>query len=249
MLAWNKVKENRGCAGADCVSLEEFEKELEFNLNDLEEQLEKGSFKPLPVLRVYIDKEDGKKRSIGIPVVRDRIVQQVLLSNISPVFEKEFLDCSFAYRPGRSALVAIDRTEALIRNGSEWVLDGDIEKFFDSVDHDLLLGLLAERISDPVVLKLIKEFLKTGVFENMSMHEEYCGITQGSVISPLLANIYLQQFDLKIISKGYHLIRYADDFVILEDSRIKINEALNDSAAALKALKLNLNRDKPRTWR
>lgn len=132
MLAWNKVKENMGCAGTDCVTLEEFEKELEGNLNDLKEQLETGNFKPLPVLRVYIDREDGKKRSIGIPAVRDRIVQQVLLSNISPVFEKEFLDCSFAYRPGRSALIAIDRTEALIRKGSEWILDGDIEKFFDS---------------------------------------------------------------------------------------------------------------------
>jgi hypothetical protein len=145
-------------------------------------------------------------------------------------------------------LIAIDSTEALIRKGSEWVLDGDIEKFFDSVDHDLLLGFVAERISDPVVLKLIKEFLKTGVFENMSMHEEYCGITQGSVISPLLANIYLHQFDLNITSKGYHLIRYADDFVILEDSRIKINEALNDSAAALKALKLNLNENKTKLF-
>ena len=226
------------------MTLEEFEQDLDGNLNNLQKQLENGDYSPLPVLRVHIDKEDGGKRSIGIPAVMDRIVQQVLLSNMSTIFEKEFLDCSFAYRPGRSALIAIDRTEALIKKGVEWVLDGDIEKFFDSVDHDLLLGFVAERISDARVLRLIKEFLKIGVFENMSMHEEYCGITQGSVISPLLANVFLHHFDLAIMAKGYHLIRYADDFVILEDSQERINEALTDSAATLKALKLNLNETK-----
>ncbi len=122
MSAWNKVKDNRGCAGTDCVTIEDFEKDLDGNLNILQEELDIGNYCPLPVLRIYIDKEDGGKRSIGIPAVRDRIVQQVLLSNMSPIFEKEFLDCSFAYRPGRSALIAIDRTEALIRKGDEWDL-------------------------------------------------------------------------------------------------------------------------------
>ncbi len=248
ILAWNKVKENRGCAGTDCITLEEFERDLDENLNILQKQLEKGDYRPLPVLRVYIDKDGGGKRSIGIPAVKDRIVQQALLSFMSPIFEKEFLDCSFAYRPGRSALIAIDRTEELIKKGIEWILDGDIEKFFDSVDHDLLLGFVAERISDPMVLRLIKEFLKTGVFENMSIHEEYCGITQGSVISPLLANVFLHHFDLAIMAKGYNLIRYADDFVILEDSQERINEALTDTAATLKALKLNLNQTKTRLF-
>ena len=247
-IAWNKVKENRGCAGADCVTIEDFEKDLGGNLIHLQEQLENGNYSPVPVLRVYINKDDGGKRPIGIPAVRDRIVQQVLLSNMSPIFEKEFLDCSFAYRPGRSALIAIDRTEALIRTGFEWVLDGDLKKFFDSVDHDLLLTYVAQRISDAMVLKLIKELLKTGVFENMCMHEEYCGITQGSVLSPLLANIYLHQFDLKMTEKGYHLIRYADDFVILEDSKVRISEALIDTAAALKGLKLSLNETKTKVF-
>jgi group II intron reverse transcriptase/maturase len=202
--AWNKVKENRGCAGADCVTIEDFEKDLDRNLILLQEQLEKGIFSPIPVLRVYIDKDDGGKRAIGIPAVRDRIVQQVLLSSMSPIFEKEFLDCSFAYRPGRSAMIAIDRTEALIKKGDEWVLDGDIKKFFDSVNHDLLLTFVAQRISDVMVLRLIKEFLKTGVFENMSMHEEYCGITQGSVLSPLLANVYLQAVPKRPIVKLFN---------------------------------------------
>lgn len=247
-IAWNKVKENRGCAGADCVTIEDFEKNLDGNLTHLQEQLETGNYSPIPVLRVYIDKEDGGKRSIGIPAVRDRIVQQVLHSNMSPIFEKEFLDCSFAYRPGRSALIAIDRTEALIKKGSEWVLDGDIAKFFDSVDHDLLLTFISERISDVTVLRLIRELLKAGVFENMSMHEEYCGITQGSVLSPLLANVYLHQFDMKMTERGYHLIRYADDFIILEDSEIRIGEALTDTAAVLDGLKLSLNETKTKVF-
>lgn len=247
-IAWNKVKENRGCAGADCVTIEDFEKDLGGNLIHLQEQLENGNYSPVPVLRVYINKNDGGKRPIGIPAVRDRIVQQVLLSNMSPVFEKEFLDCSFAYRPGRSALIAIDRTEALIRTGFEWVLDGDIKKFFDSVDHDLLLTFVAQRISNVMVLRLIKKLLKTGVFENMSMHEEYNGITQGSVLSPLLANVYLHQFDLKMTEKGYHLIRYADDFLILENSRERIGEALIDTAAALEGLKLSLNETKTKVF-
>lgn len=242
--AWNKVRENRGCAGADGVTLERFEQTLNGNLSILQKQIETGEYRPVPVLRIYIDKDDGKKRSIGIPAVRDRVAQQVLLMNMSPIFEKEFLDCSFAYRPGRSALIAIDRTEELIKEGNEWILDGDIEKFFDSVDHDLLIGFVLEKISDAIVLRLVKEFLKTGIFENMMIHEEYCGITQGSVISPLLANIYLHRFDLNMTGKGHRLIRYADDFIILEDSREKIAAAFSDAEVALKELKLNLNETK-----
>ncbi|MBC8520809.1 MAG: group II intron reverse transcriptase/maturase, partial [Methanomicrobia archaeon] len=243
-LAWNKVKEKEGGPGVDRVTLEEFEQNLEENVSILQNQLENDAYKPLPVLRIYISKEDGTRRSIGIPVVRDRVVQQALLSVLSPLFEGEFLDCSFAYRPGRSALNAIDKVEALIKDGFRWVLDGDIENFFDSIDHNLLLSFVAERVSDAKVLELIKKFLNASVFENMSLREEYFGITQGSVISPLFANVYLHRFDQEITTKGYHLIRYADDFVILEDSQERIGKALADTAATLKVLKLNLNEKK-----
>ena len=243
-LAWNKVRDNKGCAGGDGVTLEEFERNLNENLTQVQKEIEVGDYRPFPVLRIYIDKEDGKKRSIGIPSVRDRVVQQTLLLNMSPIFEKEFLDCSFAYRPGRSALNAIERIEGQIKKGNEWVLDGDIEKFFDSVDHDLLLKFVSEKISDEKVLNLVKQFLKAGVFENMMIHEEYCGITQGSVISPLLANVYLHKFDIEMTGKGYSIFRYADDFIVLENSKEKIDEALNDVVIALKALKLNLNETK-----
>lgn len=165
-LAWNKVKENKGSPGVDSITLEEFEKNLDDNLNILQKELENGDFKPLPVLRFYLDKEDGTSRPIGIPPVRDRVVQQALHSVLSPIFEEEFLDCSFAYRPGRSALKAIDKVEALINEGTKWVLDGDIEKFFDSIDHDLLLSFVSGRVSDVSILKLIRKFLKTGFFED-----------------------------------------------------------------------------------
>jgi len=197
-LAWNRVKENKGSPGVDSITLEEFEKNLENNLNLLQKELETGNFKPLPVLRFYLNKEDGTSRPIGIPPVRDRVVQQALHSVLSPIFEEDFLDCSFAYRPGRSALKAIDKVEALINEGTKWVLDGDIEKFFDTIDHDLLLSFVSGRVSDDSILKLIRKFLKTGFFDNMSIHEEYSGITQGSAISPLLANIYLHNFDVEI---------------------------------------------------
>ncbi|MBE0525002.1 MAG: group II intron reverse transcriptase/maturase [Methanosarcinales archaeon] len=243
-LAWNRVKENKGSPGVDSITLEEFEKNLDNNLNLLQKELENGDFKPLPVLRIYLDKEDGTRRPIGIPPVRDRVVQQVLHSVLSPIFEEEFLDCSFAYRPGRSALEAIDKVEALINKGNKWVLDGDIKKFFDSIDHDLLLSLVAGRVSDDSVLRLIRKFLKTGFFDNMSIHEEYFGITQGSAISPLLANIYLHNFDVEINVRGYHLIRYADDFLILEDSQERTGKALADTAVILRELKLDLNENK-----
>lgn len=226
------------------MTLDEFEQNLEVNLNNLQNLLETGDYKPLSVVRIYKDKGNGTKRSIGIPVVRDKVVQQALLSALSPIFESEFLDCSFAYRPGRSALNAIDMLVALVKEGYKWVLDGDIENFFDSIDHDLLISFVAEDVTDTRVLKLIEALLNARVFDNMSIHEEYLGITQGSVISPLLANIFLHRFDQAITAKGYHLIRYADDFVVLEDTQEKIGKALADTAATLRVLKLNLNEKK-----
>ena len=243
-LAWTKVKEKRGGPGVDQMTLDEFEQSLEENLNTLLNLLETGDYKPLPVVRIYKDKGNGSKRSIGIPVIKDKVVQQALLSVLSPIFEPEFLDCSFAYRPGRSALNALDMLVALIKEGYKWALDGDIENFFDSIDHDLLISFVAEQVADTRVLKLIEALLNARVFDNMSIHEEYLGITQGSVISPLLANVFLHHFDQAITAKGYHLIRYADDFVVLEDTQEKIGKALADTAATLRALKLNLNEKK-----
>lgn len=243
-LAWMRVKENQGGPGIDQVTLEQFEQKLEDNLTTLQSQLEMGEYKPLPVLRAYVDKQNGSERPIGIPAIRDRVVQESLLSAISPVFEKEFLDCSFAYRPSRSALAAVNQVETLVKDGCPWVLDGDIENFFGSIDQDLLLQFVAQRISDDKVLQLISRFLTAGVFENMNLREEYLGIVQGSALSPLLANIYLHPLDQKLTEAGYHLIRYADDFVALEASQERAAKALADTADILRALKLDLNEKK-----
>lgn len=162
--AWTRVRDNQGAAGIDQVTIEQFQHNLEHGLTRLQNDLESGGYQPLPVLRGYVDKEDGAKRPIGIPSVRDRVVQQSLLSALSPIFELEFSDCSFAYRPGRSAINAVSRVEALVKDGHKWVLDGDIKSFFGSVDHDLLLSFVAERVSDTKILGLIREFLKGNVF-------------------------------------------------------------------------------------
>lgn len=242
--AWNKVKSNKGGPGIDRVTIEDFGQNLDENLSMLFDQLENGNYTPLPVQRIYIRKDDGNRRSIGISAVRDRVVQQSLHLVLSPIFDDGFSDCSFAYRPGRSCLDALGRIEALINDGFTWVLDGDIESFFDSIDHDLLMGFVAERISDNNILKLIEDLIKVGIFEDMSLRHEYLGISQGSVISPLLANLYLNRFDQEIVAKGYHLIRYADDFIVLEKSQEMVAKALTDITDVLRTLKLNLNEKK-----
>lgn len=245
-LAWSRVKENEGSPGVDRVTVAEFERNLEDNLSSLSAELEQGAFSPLPVLRTYIDKESGGQRPLGIPAVRDRIVQQALLLILSPVFNRRFLDCSYAYRPHRSALDAVKNIENLLTEGYKWVLDADIERFFDTINHDLLMGFLEETVPDLRIQALIMRFLKAGVFENMSIREEYTGITQGSALSPLLANIYLHRFDKHMIEGNFHLIRYADDFVILENSQERIGKAMAETAAALGKLKLSLSEKKTR---
>ena len=240
------MRGNHGAPGVDQITVDQFERNLDGNINSLQIELETGAYTPLPVLRFYANKEEGSQRAIGIPAVRDRVVQQSLLSTISPIFEKEFLDCSFAYRPGRSALAAVSRVEELVTDGCPWVLDADIESFFDTIDHDLLMHLVAQSISDSQVLRLLGAFLKMSVFENMTLRDEYLGIVQGNVISPLLANIYLHPLDQKLTHTGYNMIRYADDFVALEPTQERAAKALADTTEVLRELKLNLNEKKTR---
>jgi len=245
-LAWNRVRENRGAPGVDQVTIDQFERNLDGNLSSLHTELEAGAYSPLPVLRFYASKEEGSQRPIGIPAVRDRVVQQSVLAAISPVFEKEFLDCSFAYRPGRSALAAVARVETFVTDGCPWVFDADIESFFHSIDHGLLMQFLSQSLSDDRILDLVGRFLTAGVFEDMTLQEEYLGIVQGSVISPLLANVYLHPLDQELTDAGYHLIRYADDFVVLESTQERAAKSLADASHTLKELKLRLNEKKSR---
>ena len=194
--AWKKVKKNKGAAGIDKVTIDEFERNLEQNLNEIQRLLRQDKYEPMPVNRIYIPKSDGKQRPLGIPIIRDRVVQQALKNVIEPIFEAEFLDSSYGYRAERSAKQAIEQIETVRDEGHEWVLDADKKAFFDMVNHEKLMDAIAERISDGRVLRLIRAFLKADIMEHgLGLRENVIGTPQGGVISPLLANICLHYFD------------------------------------------------------
>ena len=243
--AWEKVKQNRGASGIDDVSIEEFERNIEQNLNEIQRLLRQDRYKPNPVKRVYIPKPDGKQRPLGIPTIRDRVVQQALKNVIEQIFEAEFSDSSFGYRPGKSAKQAIERIEAIRDEGHEWVVDADIKAFFDTVNHEKLIDAMAERISDGRVLRLIRSFLKADIMEQgQGLAKNVIGTPQGGVISPLLANIYLHYFDEKMAGFGYEVVRYADDFLVLCKDEEEAREALNHVKEILGELELTLHPEK-----
>jgi group II intron reverse transcriptase/maturase len=246
-LAWSKVRHNKGAGGTDKVSIAGFEKNLEQNLNEIQRLLRQDRYKPKPVKRVYIPKTHGKQRPLGIPTIRDRVVQQALKQVIKPIFEAEFSDSSFGYRPRKSAIQAIERIEALRTRGQEWVVDADLEAFFDRVNHEKLIDAVAERVSDGRVLRLIRSFLKADVMEQgLGLTKNLIGTPQGGVLSPLLANIYLHPLDERMTELGYELVRYADDFLVLCRDRAEAKEALKHVEEVLRELELSLNSEKTR---
>ncbi|MFC4766859.1 group II intron reverse transcriptase/maturase [Effusibacillus consociatus] len=213
--AWLEVKKNGGSGGVDGVTLETFEKNLGMNLKEIQRLLQQNRYEPDPVLRHYIDKENGKLRPLGIPAIRDRIIQQAVRRIIEPIFEQDFYTYSFGFRAGYSAHQALATIRRAKRAGYEYVVDLDIMSFFDEIPHDLLMEKVHERITDGKVLMLIRKWLTAGVMEDGQFHETEIGSPQGGVISPLLANIYLNHFDWGMKEKGFAVVRYADDAVIL----------------------------------
>jgi len=245
--AWAKVKSNKGAGGIDEVSIAQFERNLEQNLNEIQRLLRQDRYKPKPVKRVYIPKPDGKQRPLGIPTIRDRVVQQALKNVIEPIFEAEFSDFSFGYRPGKNAKQAIERIEAIRDEGHEWIVDADIKAFFDTVNHEKLIDAVAERISDGRVLRLIRSFLKADIMEQgQGLARNVIGTPQGGVISPLLANIYLHYFDERMAELGYEVVRYADDFIVLCGSEEEARGALSQVKGVLRELELTLHSEKTR---
>ena len=249
--AWKRVKRNGGAGGIDKVSIIDVKAYGEEKLLDeIAEELRTEKYRCKPVRRTYIPKADGKKRALGIPTIKDRIVQMAAKIVMEPLFEADFQPCSYGFRPKRSALQAMDRIfEAADKGGALWVIDADIKDYFGSISHDKLLLLVEQRITDRKVLKLIKGWLKAGVLEAGQYSESTVGAPQGGVISLLLSNIYLNYFDVYWNKRFGHLgelVRYADDFVILCKRKAQAEEALKAVKGIMNKLELTLHSEKTR---
>jgi group II intron reverse transcriptase/maturase len=226
--AFQAVKRNRGAAGVDKVSIKMFEANLEENLAALMRDMKTGNFRPLPLRRVHIPKGPGSKklRPLGIPVVRDRVAQEVIRRLLAPIFEPQFHDCSFGFIRGRNCHQAIERVLELHRQGYRVVLDADIQGFFDNLSHSVIMAAVAAEVADGNILRLVEGFLTAGVMEDGVYKPTTIGTPQGGVVSPLLANIVLNHLDWQLHEAGLRFARYADDFVVVCQDKRQAQEAL-----------------------
>lgn len=250
MEAWRRVRSNQGAAGIDKQTLQDIDNMGSYSFLLLcQESLKEGKYHPQPVRRKYIPKKDGKMRPLGIPTVRDRVIQMACKLVIEPIFEADFKECSFGFRPGKSAKQALERIRKACNRKGNWVVDADIQGYFDNINQEKLLKLIEMRISDKRVIKLICQWLKAGVMEEGNIKHSELGTPQGGVISPLLANIYLNYFDKLWEKYGTdigELTRYADDFVIVCKTRKEAIRALAIVQAIMKRLELTLHPAKTR---
>ncbi|MDY6874503.1 MAG: group II intron reverse transcriptase/maturase [Chloroflexota bacterium] len=240
--AWKRVRRAGGAPGSDRQSLGQFESRLDANLTKLQEELQMGTYRPRPIRRTYIDKPGSKeKRPLGIPTIRDRVVQTALKMVLEPIFEQEFMPTSFGFRPGKGCKDALRRVVDLMRTGHKWVVDADLESYFETIPHERLMWEIRRRVADNRVLALIEGFLRQQILEDLKYWTPEKGTPQGAVISPLLSNIYLHEVDKLVRAAGYEMVRYADDFVILCVSHQESMEALRyvDQLAAERGLTLN----------
>jgi RNA-directed DNA polymerase len=242
--AWHKVARNKGAAGVDGQSIARFEAHAERYLAELHEDLRTNRYRPSPIRRVDIPKGEGKTRPLGIPTVKDRIVQTAIKMVIEPIFEVEFRPGSYGFRPGRSCKDALREVDRLIKQGYTHVVDADLQGYFDSIPQDRLMTLVEGRLGDGRVLSLITGFLEQDILTPMGRWQPTTGTPQGAVLSPLLANLYLHPLDLLLEEQGIKMVRYADDFVVLCQTQEEAQAALDQVATWVAANGLTLHPDK-----
>jgi RNA-directed DNA polymerase len=247
LAALKRVRRNKGSAGVDCMTIEDLPEQLKKQWPRIREQLLDGSYEPQPVRRVEIPKENGGTRQLGIPTVIDRLIQQAVLQVLQPVFEPTSSDHSYGFRPGRSAQQAVRKARKYVEAGHHYVVDVDLEKFFDHVDHDVLMGKLAKRVADKRVLSLTRKYLRAGVLVGNTVQRCDEGTPQGGPLSPLLANVMLDDLDRMLEKRERVFIRYADDANVYVANRRVGERVLAQMRKVFKKLKLKVGID-PIRW-
>ena len=208
--AIRRVKSNKGAPGVDKMTVNEIDRYFEEHKEEIKASIMEMKYKPQPVRRVYIPKANGKKRPLGIPTVRDRVIQQMIAQELNRIYEPTYSEHSYGFRRGRDCHGAIEEVLQYLNEGYEWVIDLDIEKYFDTVNHDKLISILREKVNDKTTLHLIRSFLRAGIMEDGLVSSSTIGVPQGGPLSPELSNIYLDQFDKELESRGLRFVRYAD---------------------------------------
>jgi len=243
LAGFGRVKENNGCAGVDGVTIARFERHLVDNIRCLEQELAFQTYLPLPLRQILVDKGNGEARALSVPAVRDRVVQSTALSVIEPILDREFEDCSFAYRKGRSVRQAVERIRQFYNDGFHWVVNADIDAFFDSVEHRLMREKVQHFIKDPELVRLIGLWLAAEIWDGKHLRQVERGIPQGSPVSPILANLFLDELDEALLAAGLRLVRFADDFIILCRTSEAAQKALAKTRDVLAELHLTLDEE------
>jgi RNA-directed DNA polymerase len=250
LSAWKQVRANKGVPGIDEISIEEFPAYAQENWKGIKQSLLEGQYLPSPVKRVEIPKDSGGTRKLGIPTVMDRVIQQAMTQVLTPVFDPHFSESSFGFRPGRSAHQAVRKVLKDIREGYRYAVDIDLEKLFDTVDHDVLMSRVSRRLRDKGLLRLIGRYLRCGVVVNGRLNQTAKGVPQGGPQSPMLSNILLDDLDKELEKRGHRFARYADDLIILVKSERAASRVMASISRFLeRKLKVKVNRDKSKVAR
>lgn len=245
--AMKRVKSNKGASGIDKMSVEEIDEYFSKHIEEIKTSIWEKKYRPQAVKRVYIPKPNGKKRPLGIPVVVDRVIQQAVAQVFSELYDECFSEHSYGFRPNRSAHQAMEEVLFYLNEGCEWVIDLDIEKYFDTVNHDKLISILREKVKDDVTLHLVRSFLRAGIMEDGIIRRNEEGVPQGGPLSPILSNIYLDRFDKELESRGLRFVRYADDCNIFVKSEMSANRVMKSVSSWLERklfLKVNMTKTK-----